>query len=139
LARTFQTTKKELINFISQSYPELWNYFYDSNVGTIFLDILAYISDIINNYMDRNLRESFLLTAQDPNNLRDWALFAGLEIPSSISAITQVKCSLDALSIKGSPLSINDKIVIYPELDILNEKHIPLKKWFNIFLFHIRG
>jgi len=121
LARDFKTSKAELINYISQYYPELWNHFYDSNIGTVFLDVMAYINDVLNNYIDRNLRESFLLTAQEPANIRAQAEYGGMDIPSATSAVTQAKFKLDAVSIKGSPLAVGDKVVIYPDMDILNE------------------
>lgn len=129
--RDFQNTKEELVNFIGKYYPEIWNDFYDSSPGTVFLDILAYINDIIQNYTDRLQRESYPMTSEIPSNIRDWAYFAGIGIPSAVPATTQITFQVEL----GSAISPGDKIIVFPKMDLRNEQYYELEKGGLTFIY----
>lgn len=129
--RDFQNTKSELITFLGNYYPEVWNDFYDSTPGMVFLDAFAYMNDIVQNYIDRAQRESYPMTSEIPSNIRDWAYFAGVGIPGAVSASTQVTFEIDVSTLSGvfaTSLLPGDIITIYPNTNFINENYYSLEK-----------
>jgi len=129
LARDFETAKQEMISYIGTNYPQVWNDFYDSSIGNVFLDLMAYLHDIVNNYIDRSQRESYPLTAQETPNLVDWVKFLGVEVPGTKSAglimtvtteavgdLSEVNAGIDLASETGYIKTLT----IYPSMDLQN-------------------
>ena len=63
------TFKDNLLDFTQIYFPNNFNDFSEGNPGMMFLEMAAYVGDVLSFYTDTQLRESFLLLAQEEENL----------------------------------------------------------------------
>ena len=108
LARDFQSSKAELINLIATYYPEVSNDFYNSSVGVVFLDLLAYLHDIQSNYIDRAQRESIFHTMLESNRIHDYVNQFGYPINYGNPAFLKADLITDKKSINNIVLQKGD-------------------------------
>lgn len=88
VGRDFDAYKQGLIEFAKAYYPDTYNDFNEASPGSLFLDMAAYVGDVLSYYTDYNFRENFLIYAQEKRNLLTMAAAFGykpkLSVPSSI-------------------------------------------------------
>ena len=88
LNKDYNTFKEQLIEFSQVYFPNQWNDFSEGNPGMMFLEMAAYVGDVLSFYTDTQLRENFLLLAQENENLYNLAYTMGYipKVPSPSSA-----------------------------------------------------
>ena len=69
LSKDFNSYKNRLIEFTQTYFPDNFNDFSEGNPGMMFLEMAAYVGDVLSFYTDTQLRESFLNLAQEKENL----------------------------------------------------------------------
>ena len=88
LGRDFDSFKKGLIEFAKVYYPNTYNDFNESSPGMMFIEMAAYVGDVLNYYIDSQLKESLLLNASERKNVLAIAAAMGyrakLAIPSVV-------------------------------------------------------
>ena len=62
-ATDFDTLKAELISYIKAVYPTEYNYFAESDIGVMLLELVAYMGSINSMKVDMLANENFLATA----------------------------------------------------------------------------
>ena len=67
--RDFASIKEELTNYAQKYYPETFRDFNESSFGSLMLDMVAYVGDIVSFYTDYQANESFLDTALEFTNV----------------------------------------------------------------------
>ncbi len=77
VAREFSDFKQELIEFAKNYFPDSYNDFSPTSPGTMFMEMAAYVGDILSFYQDTQLQETFLQYAKDPGNLYTMAYMMG--------------------------------------------------------------
>ena len=77
LNKDYNTFKEQLIEFSQVYFPNQWNDFSEGNPGMMFLEMAAYVGDVLSFYTDTQLRENFLLLAQENENLYNLAYTMG--------------------------------------------------------------
>ena len=60
ISKDFNTFKNQLIEFSQTYFPENFNDFSEGNPGMMFLEMAAYVGDVLSFYTDTQLREAFL-------------------------------------------------------------------------------
>tara|TARA_R110000796_G_scaffold20288_4_gene60533 strand:+ start:397 stop:2289 length:1893 start_codon:yes stop_codon:yes gene_type:complete len=85
LSKDYNSFKNQLIEFTQTYFPENFNDFSEGNPGMMFLEMAAYVGDVLSFYTDTQLRESFLNLAQDKENLYNLAYTLGYK-PSVTNA-----------------------------------------------------
>ena len=68
-SREFGTIKNDLVNYAKRYYPDTFQDFNEAGFGSLFLDTMAYIGDILSFYLDFQANESFLDTALEYDNI----------------------------------------------------------------------
>ena len=68
LNKDFNTFKQQLIEFTKVYYPNTYNDFSEGSPGMMFLEMAAYVGDILSFYTDTQLQETFLALAQEKEN-----------------------------------------------------------------------
>lgn len=61
-SRDFSSIRVELENWVQVNKPELWNDFFESNLGEFLIQLIAYHGDLLSFAIDRVSEESFLAT-----------------------------------------------------------------------------
>jgi len=69
LNKDYNSFKNQLMEFAEVYFPNNFNDFSEGNPGMMFLEMSAYVGDVLSYYTDTQLRESFLLLAQEKENL----------------------------------------------------------------------
>ena len=77
LGKDFSQFKQGLIDFTKQYFPTSYTDFTDAAPGVIFLELAAYIGDVLSYYSDNNLKESMLEQATERANIYDIAKSLG--------------------------------------------------------------
>ena len=68
-SRNFATIKTDLVNYAKRYYPNQFRDFSANSFGSLMLDTVAYVGDILSFYLDYQVNESFLSTAIDYDNV----------------------------------------------------------------------
>ena len=69
LNKSFSDFKNNLIQFAQTYYPETYNDFNESSPGMMFLEMSAYVGDVLSYYLDYQFKESLIQHAEDPGNV----------------------------------------------------------------------
>lgn len=85
-SRDFNSIKEDLLQHAKRYYPENYNDFSESSFGSMMLDAVAYVGDVLSFYLDYQVNESFLETALEPSNVRRLAAQRGYKYYGSPSA-----------------------------------------------------
>jgi len=88
LGRDFDSLKKGLIEFTKTYYPNTYSDFNEASPGMMFVEMAAYVGDVLNYYIDSQFKESLLLHATEKRNVMAIAAAMGykpkLKIPSQV-------------------------------------------------------
>lgn len=68
-SREFDTIKADLIEYIKRYYPNTYRDFNEASFGSLMIDTVAYIGDILSFYIDYQANETFIETATEYNNI----------------------------------------------------------------------
>ena len=67
--RDFKTIKEGLVEYTKRYYPSVFKDFSEASFGSMMLDTVAYVGDVLSFYLDYQVNESFLDTAIEYNNV----------------------------------------------------------------------
>ena len=85
-SREFDTIKEDLVDFAKRFYPENYKDFTTPSFGSMVLDSVAYVGDILSYYVDYAVNESFIDTAVEFGNVRRHARALGYRYKGSPSS-----------------------------------------------------
>lgn len=94
ISKDFDALVKELKNYIKYQFPDSYQDFSDTSGGMAFLELVAYVGDILNFYIDKQFGELFLDTAKERKNLINLAKNLGYKIRGK--AASEVELSVEA-------------------------------------------
>ena len=75
--REFDDFRDQLVEFSKSYFPDTYNDFSPTSPGMMFMEMAAYVGDILAFYQDTQLQETFLTHAKDPKNLFNLAYMMG--------------------------------------------------------------
>ena len=73
LNKDFGQFRKNLISFAKNYFPNTYNDFNESSPGMMFIEMSAYVGDVLSFYADKQLREGFLSNVRERANLYNLA------------------------------------------------------------------
>ena len=85
-SRDFNTIKKDLVNYAKTYYPNTYQDFSEAGFGSLMLDTVAYVGDILSFYVDYQPNESYLNTAVEYQNIIKLARQIGYKMNVSPSS-----------------------------------------------------
>jgi len=68
-SRDFDSIREDLINYAKRYYPDTFKDFGESSFGSLMLDTVAYVGDIMSFYLDYQTNESFIDSATEYDNV----------------------------------------------------------------------
>jgi len=86
LGKDFAQFKQNLINFTKQYFPNDYTDFSDASPGSIFLEMAAYVGDVLSYYADTNLKESIIQQATERANVYELSKALGYNVKNSVPA-----------------------------------------------------
>lgn len=75
--RDFESLRQNLVNFSKTYFPTTYNDFSPTSPGMMFMELSAYIGDVVSFYQDNQFQETFLQYAREAKNLYDLAYMFG--------------------------------------------------------------
>ena len=87
-SRNFADVRQELINFVKQYYPNIFNDFNDASVGMMLLELNAAVGDMLSFQTDRMFQETQLDFAQERSSILSMARTFGLRVPGKRPSVT---------------------------------------------------
>jgi hypothetical protein len=75
--RSFSDLRQELIDYAKNYFPDTYNDFSPTSPGMMFMEMAAYVGDVISFYQDIQVQETLLQYAQEPANLYSMAYMMG--------------------------------------------------------------
>tara|TARA_A100001201_G_scaffold73_1_gene251 strand:+ start:5951 stop:7840 length:1890 start_codon:yes stop_codon:yes gene_type:complete len=91
LNKDYNNFKTQLMDFARVYFPDNFNDFSEGNPGMMFLEMAAYVGDVLSFYTDTQLRESFLVLAQEKENLYNLAYALGYKPKVTTAANTDLE------------------------------------------------
>jgi hypothetical protein len=86
LGKDFGQFRKNLIDFSKQYFPNTYTDFNEASPGMMFIEMAAYVGDVLSYYADNNLRESLLEQASERANIYDIASSLGYKPKNYVPA-----------------------------------------------------
>ena len=93
LNKDFNSFKNQLIEFTQTYFPENFNDFSEGNPGMMFLEMAAYVGDVLSFYTDTQIQENFLSTAQDKESIYNMAYTMGYKPKLTTASSTNLDIS----------------------------------------------
>ena len=69
LNKDFGDFKSNLIEFAKQYFPDTYNDFNEASPGMMFIEMAAYVGDVLSYYIDAQFRETLLAYAEEKSNV----------------------------------------------------------------------
>jgi hypothetical protein len=86
--RDFNSLKKSLIDFSKNYFPDTYQDFNETSPGMLFLEMAAYVGDVLSFYTDVTLQESMILFANERQNILNIAHSLGYAPKNRVAANT---------------------------------------------------
>ena len=83
LNRDFSDIRAKLIDFAKTYYPNSYNDFSPTSPGMMFMEMSAYVGDVLSFYLDNQIQENFTQLARETNNLYELAYMFGYKPKST--------------------------------------------------------
>jgi len=90
--REFTDFKDQLVEFAKNYFPDTYNDFSPTSPGTMFIEMAAYVGDVLSFYQDTQLQETFLQHAKDPANLYSMAYMMGYK--PKVTTVSEIELNI---------------------------------------------
>ena len=87
--RDFSTIKDQLIQYSKTYFPDTFNDFSETSTGMLFMEMAAYVGDVMSFYLDNQIQETFIQKARQTTNL--YALAYGLGYVPKVTTVAKVE------------------------------------------------
>ena len=91
--RDFGDFKSQLVEYAKNYFPDSYNDFSPTSPGMMFIEMAAYIGDVLSFYQDTQLQETYLQYAKNPTNLYNLAYTMGYRPKITSAAEVPVEVS----------------------------------------------
>ena len=88
--KDFTELRASLIDYAKTYFPTTYTDFSPTSPGMMFMEMAAYVGDVLSFYMDNQIQENFLQYARQPNNLYELAYMFGYKPNVTQVAITEL-------------------------------------------------
>jgi len=111
-SRDFDSIRRDLENFAKRYYPNTYKDFNQASFGSLMLDTVAYVGDILSFYLDYQTNESFLDSAIEYNNVARLARQLGYKLktsPASYGILTfyiEVPATLNGVGVNSDLIPV---------------------------------
>jgi len=88
--RDFSQLKESLLQFAKSYFPNSYKDFSDASPGMMFIEMSAYVGDVLSYYIDYVFQESMIYNTQERKNLISLARFLGYKVKATRGATTEL-------------------------------------------------
>jgi len=95
LGRDFSSIRQNLIEFAKSYFPNTYNDFNESDPGMMFIEMAAYVGDVLNFYVDNQFRETLILQSEEKKNIYEIAQSLGYKPKTASPASAEMDISMN--------------------------------------------
>ena len=88
--RDFDTLRNNLIQYSRTYFPDTYNDFTETSTGMLFMEMAAYVGDVLSFYLDNQIQETFIQKARQTTNLYALAYSLGYVPKVTTTATTML-------------------------------------------------
>ena len=77
LNRDFSSIRQSLLDYSKTYFPSTFNDFTPTSTGVLFIEMAAYVGDVLSFYLDNQIQETFLTNARQTDNIFNMAYTLG--------------------------------------------------------------
>jgi len=118
--KNFSNLRNQLVELTKNYFPDTYNDFSPTSPGMMFMEMSAYVGDILSFYQDSQLQETFLQYAQDPGNLYAMAYMMGYKPRVTTASTVDVKVTQRVAASGSNYLPDYDQAVIVSDNGVLS-------------------
>ncbi len=85
-SRDFNSIKRDLLTYVKRYYPDNYKDYSQASFGSMVLDSVAYVGDMLSFYVDYNANESFIGSALEYDNIVNIARQMGFKYEETIQS-----------------------------------------------------
>lgn len=111
LNKDFTQLKSSLMDFAKTYYPTTYKDFSEASPGMMFIEMAAYVGDVLSYYIDYQFKESMLVNSEERKNIIDAAKSMGYKAKTTSPSVTR----LDVYQLV--PAKSNDAGEMVPDLN----------------------
>lgn len=89
--KDFSSLKTELINFAKTYFPNSYKDFSDASPGMMFIEMAAYVGDILSFYTDQAFKEGLIQNSTERKNVISLAKFLGYKVKPTRAATAEIE------------------------------------------------
>mgnify|MGYP003134545879 CR=1 FL=1 len=112
-SKDFKSLRNDLRRYMLTHFSDSIVDFSDASLGGMFLDLGAYVGDVLTYYMDHQFNENNIETAVERDNLERLIKEAGVKIPAAAPAFADVNLEIVV------PATIDNEGIFIPETSAL--------------------
>ena len=101
--RDFGDFRGQLIEYAKNYFPDAYNDFSPSSPGMMFIEMAAYVGDVLSFYQDTQLQETYLQHAKNPANLYNLAYMMGYRPKITTPSTVDIEVSHIVGATGGNP------------------------------------
>jgi len=90
VGKDFASLRENLVNYSKTYFPNTFSDFSEASPGGVFLDMAAFVGDVLTFYQDIQLKESLLLHATEKKNVMALAQSMGYKPKLTTPAVTNL-------------------------------------------------
>jgi hypothetical protein len=107
LNKDFSQLKQSLMDFAKTYYPNTYKDFSDASPGMMFIEMAAYVGDVLSYYIDYQFKESMLVNSEERKNIIDAAKSMGYKAKTTTPSVTK----LDVYQLVPSKTDTNGEMI----------------------------
>ena len=117
VAKTFTDFRQNLIEFTKSYYPNTYSDFNEASPGMMFIEMAAYLGDVLSFYIDNSFKENLLAYAEQQENIISLAQFLGYKpkLTSPASTVATLFQVVNSVLVNGEYVP-NPKYLPSPDL-----------------------
>jgi len=101
--RDFNSIKNSLVEHARRYYPDTYKDFNEASFGSLMLDTVAYVGDVLSFYLDYQANESFLETAIEKENIINLSRNMGYRYSDAVTSYGECDFYVTIPAVNGAP------------------------------------
>lgn len=90
-SRDFSSLRDDLVNFAKTYFPNSYSDFSPAAPGTMFIEMAAYVGDVLSFYTDQSFKEGMIQNAVERKNVISLARFLGYKVKPTKAAVADIE------------------------------------------------
>lgn len=93
----FIALRSSMIDYIKAVYPNEYQYFVESDLGMVFIELIAYMGGVLSFKADMLANENFLATAKQKKSVKKLLELIGIRMKGPISSAAEAQITFDQI------------------------------------------